>query len=88
MDKIKAHNVNTGTINSNGVYFAGNSFVKTVTVRTSEFDGEGNLIKEVETITEYERPHPQYPPYYPAQPQPYTWTSSAPADALKFNVSD
>lgn len=41
--------------------------VSKVTSITREFDEDGNLVKEVETITEYERETPYYPSY-PQQP--------------------
>lgn len=45
--------------------------VKTVTVRTMEYDDNGNLVKETETITEYEKA--QVAPFVPYQQPPYQY---------------
>lgn len=44
------------------------SNISRVTVIEREFDSEGNLIKEIETVTEYEKPSYFNPYVYPNTP--------------------
>lgn len=55
-------NTNTGSISS----ITPMNRVRKVTSIVREFDDEGNMVKETETITEYSE---SVPPYYP--PSPY-----------------
>lgn len=63
MDK-NASNQSGGSFSANSFSTYPTSRVSKVTSITREFDEDGNLVKEVETVTEYERT-PVYPNPYP-----------------------
>ena len=50
-----------------------NSKVKTLTVIEREYDSEGNLVKEIETITEYDVDENPYTYPSPTTVPPYKW---------------
>lgn len=69
--------------NSTSYSVGGTGRVKTVTVRTMEYDKDGNLVKETETITEYEQVAVPYSPYpNPINPYTISWQANTSPEDL------
>jgi hypothetical protein len=70
----------TITMDSNGIYHFGQSTIRKVTSIEREFDEDGRVVKETETITEYVDT-----PSYPAYPYPYQPTWAKPVESRVTN---